>query len=151
MNKQLVQVIAFAVALFPCASALAQDVTVAELKSKGAIVLSPEELKTFLPGKTARYEVPEFVYMVKLEPNGSLTGSHTRRLAGRQMKQFIGDWNLSDEGRWCMTHRSYNNRDLIKPTHCRDILKLADSYYYASGDDPASDERRAWPVKFSRY
>src|SRR5205823_14615305 len=105
MNKPLATVMGLAVT--SClASAFAQEITVAELKSKGALVLSSDELKNFLPGKIARYEVPGFNYMVKLEPDGSLTGTHARP-GGRQMKQFIGDWKLSDDGRWCMTHRMY--------------------------------------------
>ena len=150
MNKQLGQAAAVAVSVFQCASVLAQDLTVAELKSKGAVVLSPEELKAFLPSKIARYETSEFEYMVKLEPTGSLSGSHTRRLGGRMMKQFIGDWQLSDDGRWCMTHRSYHNSNLVTGIYCRDVLKLAETYYYASGN-PANDERRASRVRFSTW
>ena len=130
MNRPLATGIGLA--LTSClATAFAQEITVAELKSKGALVLSSDELKTFLPGKIARYDVPGYHYMVKLERDGSLTGSHMKSHGGRRLKQFIGDWKLSDEGRWCMTHQMYNSH-ILRPTICR-------------------DERKAWPVKFSRY
>ena len=148
MNKPLATVMGLAVT--SClASAFAQEITVAELKSKGALVLSSDELKNFLPGKIARYDVPGFYYMVKLERDGSLTGTHKRTLAGRMTKQFIGDWKLSDEGRWCMTHMMYQNSNMVRATKCRDIVKLGENYYYVSGDDPGNDERKAWPVQFS--
>ena len=151
MNKPLATVMGLAVTSF-LASAFAQEITVAELKSKGALVLSSDELKNFLPGKIARYEVPGFSYMVKLERDGSLTGTHTRTpWAGRRMKQFIGDWKLSDEGRWCMTHMMYQNSNMVRVTKCRDIVKLGENYYYVSGDDPGNDKRKAWPVQFSAY
>ena len=151
MNKPLATVMGLAVT--SClASAFAQEITVAELKSKGALVPSSNELKNFLPGKVARYEVPGFRYMVKLERDGSLTGSHTRTpWIGTHMKQFVGNWKLSDEGRWCMTHMLYRNSNMVRATKCRDIVKLEENYFYVSGDDPSNDERKAWPVQFSRY
>ena len=150
MNKPLATVMGLAVT--SClASAFAQEITVAELKSNGAHVLSSDELKNFLPGETARYEVPGYNYMVKLERDGSLTGTHAKSLGGRRMKQFIGDWKVSDEGHWCMTHMMYQNSKMVRATKCRDIVQLGENYYYVRGDDSGNDERKARPVKFSRY
>jgi hypothetical protein len=129
-------------------SAYAQEITVADLKSKGAVLLSAEELKAFLPGATARFETAEYAYQMKLEAGGTTSGSFMKRLGGRQMVQFVGDWNLSDDGRWCGTQRSYRSNEVVLK-YCRDVLKLGDAYYYAGGNKN-NDQRPVTEMKVSR-
>jgi hypothetical protein len=124
-------------------SAHAQDVTVGEVKSKGATVLSAEEVKSLLSGATVSYENSRFRTQMKLDADGTVTGSSSNRIGSAGGSTIVGKWNVNDQGRWCADV----GRTAIGGTkYCRTVLKAADKHYYVNG--AANDDSRA-AVEFS--
>lgn len=119
-------------------SAYAQQVTVGELKSKGASVLSAEETKGLLTGATVRYENDQNETQMKLDAAGTLAGTARRRIGGSLGVSFGGEWRVGEDGRWCAKTVAF--RGVGGTDFCRTIIKAGDKYYYAGGS--AKDETR---------
>jgi hypothetical protein len=127
---------------------LAQDVSVSELKAKGAKVLSADELKNVLSGAQVRYENAQYQTQMKLNSDGTLNGRSESTAGASSATRdlgYDGEWTITD-GRWCGVTRR-RGAELSK--YCRDVLKLNDAYYYAEGNRK-DDRRRATKMSISK-
>jgi hypothetical protein len=124
----------------------AQDVTVGDLRAKGAAVLSAEEVKALLIGATVRYESADFVTQYKIETNGKLVGSTQRRIGSAGGSTLFGDWKITDQGRWCGAVLAAVGGGA---EWCRTVLKVGNSYYYVDGSG-ADPKRTAYELKVSK-
>ena len=104
--------------------------TIAEMKEKGAVQLSADDLKSLLTGATLRYEGRDSQTQMKLNANGSVAGSAQRRIGSERAAFFEGEWRISDDGQWCGMFRS---RGADGAKYCRTVFKLGDTYYWAEG------------------
>lgn len=98
MRKALAAVAAI-VLLQIGAQAVAQSLTVGDLRAKGAAVLSAEEVKSLLTGATVRYDGPQFRVQFKMETNGRLFGSYEKLAGSASVGSLTGDWKVTEEGR----------------------------------------------------
>jgi uncharacterized protein YcfJ len=130
------------------AAAYAQELSVGDLKAKGAKVLSADEVKSLLVGANQSYENVQFVTQMTVNPDGSLNGSGRRRVGGGQTGMFRGKWNITDTGRFCAEHENFGAYG-GGGKYCRDIYNLGDKYYYAQGN-PGNDERAAVEMRISK-
>ena len=134
MKRLLVNAVIVISGLLFALPAIGQDMSVGELKAKGAVVLSEQEVKGLLTGAQVRYENAQNETQMKLNADGSLQGVSKRRIGGRGAgNPYSGSWNINDQGRWCAETQG-TSAGGGSATFCRDILKLGDKYYYASGN-----------------
>ena len=145
MRKALAAVGA-AVLLSIAGQAGAQDITVGDLRTKGAVVLSADEVKSLLTGATVRYETAQYEIQFKMESGGKLIGSVQKRIGSAGGTSLTGDWKVTDDGRWC---GSTSTGGQGGAEWCRSVLKVGNTYYYAAGaaKDPA---RPAYELKVSK-
>lgn len=129
----------------------AQEITVEELKSKGAAVLGASEAKSVLTGALVRYETGNNEVQLRLKADGGIDGSGKRRFGGGSGWVYMGSWQVTEEGRWCGETQTFgpaggNNK------FCRDIIKLGDKYYYAAAPagNAKDDARRASELSISK-
>lgn len=142
--------VAFALVVAGFASAAhAEDMTVQELKSKGARQLSAAEIKGALTGATLRYDFADAETQVRLKADGSLDGVAKRRIGSTGGgRAFSGTWKITDEGRWCVEAQSFGAGS-GSGAICRDVFQLEDKYFYAVGN-PRNDGRRAVEMSVSK-
>lgn len=149
MKKYLAHVAIVMSGLLCALPAAGQDVSVGELKAKGAVVLSEQDVKGLLTGAQVRYENVQNETQMKLNADGSLQGVSKRRIGGRGAgTPYSGSWNINDQGRWCAETQGASVSG-GSATFCRDILKLGDKYYYAGGN-AKNDARTAVEMTVSK-
>lgn len=114
-----------------------EEISIEALKSKGATVLSADEAEALLTGATLRYGNygnNRGNIQMRLNADGSLSGSSSKRIVSGSGKRFSGDWKVTSDGRWCGELRSFGHQGGPNFSFCRDILKLGDKYYYSGGN-----------------
>ena len=115
----------------------AEGIKVEELKSKGATVLSVDEMKSLLTGTRVRYQNDQFLTQMSLNGDGTLAGTSTRvgGAGASGLVNFGGRWEFSDKGQWCGETKNFTSGQGRGggAKWCRSILKLDDKYYYTGG------------------
>src|SRR3982751_3682214 len=131
MNRPSFLIAGLVLPMFFAASVLGQDMTVGELKSKGATMLTDADLKTLLPGVQVRYENAQYRTQMRLNADGTLAGRSDPRIGGTVTMNsgYNGEWRI-ENGRWCAVTRLRAELGRF----CRDVLKLDEKYYYAEGN-----------------
>jgi len=130
-------------------AAHAQEMTVQELKQKGARQLPAAEVKTALTDATLRYENVENATQLRLKADGSVYGIARRRVGSTGGgRAFSGTWKVTDEGRWCFEAQSFGQGS-GGGAFCRDVFQLGDKYFYAGGN-PKNDGRPAVEMSVSK-
>ena len=120
-----------AVSIGICALADAQTLTVGEIKTKGAVQLSSEDLKQLLPGAKVMSKLPDgTTRRWENKPNGTLVASSDAAGmgGGRAYRvQGSGTWKIDDNGRFCVAIQWNTKSEDV----CRFILKADGKYYGA--------------------
>ena len=121
-------------------AAYAQELTVADLKAKGAKVLNADEVKSLLVGANQSYENAQFVTQMTVNPDGSLNGSGRKRVGGGQTGMFRGKWNITDTRAVLRRAREFRRRMAAAPSTVGTYYNLGDKSLLRARQ---SQERRA--------
>jgi hypothetical protein len=139
----LLPAVAICIVMSWAVPANAEGVQVGELKSKGAAVLSVEEMKALLSGTRVRWQNDLVLTQMDVNGDGTVAGSTTRTggAGASGIVNFRGDWRFSEQGRWCAETKFLTNGQGRGggAKWCRSILRLGDKYYYAGGAATKAD------------
>jgi hypothetical protein len=137
-----------AVSLVICSVAAAQVLPLADVKAKGGVQLSADDLKQLMPGAnvmsvTLAGSTRRWVN----KADGTLVGSTDGRgySGGRTLPASgEGSWRLADNGTYCVTIKW---GVMVPENWCRYIFKAGDKYYtFAALEDTA----RSWEFEISK-
>ena len=136
------------VSLLVCSVAAAQVLPLADVKAKGGVQLSADDLKQLMPGTTLMSVTPAGSTRRWVnKADGTLVGSTDGRgYSGGRTQPGSGDgtWRLSDNGAYCVTIKW---GVMVPENWCRYIFKAGDKYYtFAALEDTA----RSWEVEISK-
>lgn len=123
------RLIAMLVWLAICPLAAAQGLTLAEVKAKGGVQLSPDELKQLMPqaevvnslstGATRRWTNKAEGTFVASSDGRSFNAGRTLPVSGQ------GSWHLADNGTYCVNIKW----TLMTEDWCIYMFKAGDKYY----------------------
>lgn len=139
------RIVVFAILMVWCPFALAQALTLAEVKAKGAVQLSAADLKQLLPGDTVISQTPTgSTRRWQNRADGDLSGSSDGRGTQRALPYSgSGTWKIDDNGTYCV-HIRWN---MLNEDWCRYVFRAGDKYYtFGTLEDTA----RAWEFEFSK-
>jgi hypothetical protein len=113
--------------------ALADEMTLADVKAKGANKLSAEDLKGLLPGATNRSETERASRSWNHGADGKLMAFAQGKAGASQGRgnSGPGTWRVTDDGKYCV---EVAWKQISDEKWCRVVYKLGDSYYGFSDD-----------------
>ena len=139
MKQWLATALTFVLISVSATQADAQEGTLGDLKTKGAKVLSAEEIKELLTGATVRFESDQFAMQMKLDASGSIAGSAVRRIGGSYTATLGGKCRITDNALWCGETQVIGGAG-GGAKWCRSVLRLGDKHYFIYG--PVRDDTR---------
>jgi hypothetical protein len=115
------------------ASGSAASFTVGDVLSQGGQQLTAVEMKAFIPGTRWYTSIVGKPYVVTVLSDGTWKGE-----AGR-LPQFVGDWRIDDQGRYCSRLRSRSGVAVTADETCLHYYRAAGSYFVSVSTAPASE------------
>lgn len=135
----------FAAALLACTLASAESLTLGDVKGKGGVQLSADDLKSLLAGARISNLLPSgSTRRWENRAGGDLSASSDGRgLPTPRVFSGSGTWNVDAKGTYCV-HIQWPTQS---EDWCRYIYKAGDRYFtFLTLDDTA----RAWEFEISR-
>jgi uncharacterized protein YdeI (BOF family) len=129
------------------AAVLADEMTLADAKAKGASKLSADDLKGLLPGATNRSETERASRSWNHGADGKLQATAQGKAgtsAGRATSAF-GTWRVTDDGKYCV---EVAWKQVSDEKWCRVVYKVGDSYYGFSDD--SNESAKGHPFTLSK-
>ena len=111
------------------APAAGESPVLRDLDGKNPHVLTPEEIKSFMPGaRVARTSARGNTVYWTNDEGGKLFATSDNKSYGSNTRATTtpGTWNITDDGRYCVL---INYRAVAAEQWCRFIIKTDDGYY----------------------
>ena len=115
------------------ASADAAGSTVGDILARGGKRLTSDEVKAFIPGTQWYTSIVGKPYVVTILPDGTWKGE-----AGR-LPQFLGNWRVDDQGRYCSRLASRSGVSVTADEACLNYYRVGDDYFVSASTAPDTE------------
>jgi hypothetical protein len=123
----------------------AEELTVAALKSKGAQLLTKDDLAALLPDARLTREFDRGDLHINTLKDGSINADFQGKTRNTGQLKGTGSWKVSDDGKYCVEIRW--NRAFEDVSGCRRMYKAGDDYYATASD---ADDAKPYRYKISK-
>lgn len=132
------------IAIVLCATAYAEEPTLRALKTKGAQLLSKDDLMALLSGASLMRQLERGDVHINTLKDGSLNAYYQSKMRNVNQIKGYGTWKVNDDGKYCFDIKW--NRGFEDVGGCRSMYKAGEDYYGAGSD---ADDTKLYHYKIS--